>query len=99
MYITGDNSEVKWATADLCGLPLIGCASHKINLAVKGYLDRHSQTLAVIHSVMLKLKTPKVRGELRQFTKLQPIFRNKTRWLSSLKRYQDFWSYRRTWRS
>ena len=88
--ITGDNAEVNEATADHCGLPLSCCASHKFNWAVKGYLDRHSQTLDGIHSLMVQLNTPKMGDDLREFTKIQPILRNKTRWLSSLNMISKF---------
>ena len=79
--ITGDNAEVNRALADLCGVPLIGCASHKFNLAVKEFMERYSGALDKIHAVMTKLRTPKLGGELRAVTKLQPVMRNKTRWL------------------
>ena len=79
MCITGDNAEVNLALADLCGVPLIGCASHKFNLAVKEFMERYSGALDKIHAVMTKLRTPKLGGELRAVTKLQPVMRNKTR--------------------
>ena len=34
VVIIGDDAEVNKSRANLCGIPLIGCASHKFQLAV-----------------------------------------------------------------
>jgi hypothetical protein len=36
--LVGENCNVNKALADLCDLPLIGCAAHRFNLAVQAYL-------------------------------------------------------------
>lgn len=40
--LVGDNCNVNKALADLCDLPLIGCAAHRFNLAVQAYLGSPS---------------------------------------------------------
>ena len=82
--ITGDNAEVNRCLANLLNIPLIGCHSHKFNLAVSKYLDRKSEILEKIAVLMGKLRFPKMAGELRQLTNLKPVLRNKTRWLSTM---------------
>ena len=82
--ISGDNAEINKCLANPLNVPLIGCSSHKLNLAVSKYLDRKNEILWKIHGIMTKLRTPKLAGELRQFTALQSDVRNKTRWLSTM---------------
>jgi hypothetical protein len=35
LFLVGDNCNTNTALARLCGVPLVGCASHRLNLAVK----------------------------------------------------------------
>ena len=81
--IIGNNAEVNKSTANLCGIPLIECASHKFQLAVSRYLDRNECLLNKINTLMGKLKSLKLAGKLREHTPLQSIQRNKTRWSST----------------
>lgn len=81
--ITGDNAEVNKSIANLCKMPLIGCASHKFNLAVSAYLNNQEVLLDKINMLMGKLKSLKLAGRLREKTPLQPLQRNKTRWSST----------------
>lgn len=37
--LVGDNCNTNKALADLCDLPLVGCAAHRFNLAVQDYLE------------------------------------------------------------
>ena len=39
---------------------------------------------------MVKLRSPKLAGRLREFTKLKPVVRNKTRWLSTMTMVQRY---------
>ena len=71
---------------------MIGCASHRLNLAVNKYLQPFEPMLSKIHSIMLKLKSLKRSANLRKKTPLRPILRNKTRWSSTfemLKRFKE----------
>jgi hypothetical protein len=36
--LVGDNCSTNTHLADLCGLPFVGCASHRFNLEVQAYL-------------------------------------------------------------
>ena len=71
--ITGDIADVNRSIANLCKMPLIGCASHKFNLAISAYLDKQEVLLNKINMLMGKLKSLKLAGRLREKTRLQPI--------------------------
>ena len=83
VVIIGDDAEVNKSRANLWGIPLIGCASHKFQLAVSCYLGRNESFLNKINTLMGKLKSLKLSGKLREHTPLQPIQRNKTFWSST----------------
>ena len=57
--IIGDNAEVNKALSNLCEKPLIGCASHRFNLAVSLFLKEHTEIIAKISDIMIKLRTLK----------------------------------------
>lgn len=80
--ICGDNAEVNKALATLCGVPLVGCASHRFNLAVIDYLKPYDVIISKVNSLMVKLKSLKISGILRKHTSLCPIKKNETRWSS-----------------
>jgi hypothetical protein len=42
--LIGDNCNTNCATADLVGVPLLGCHSHRLNLAVEAYIDKYLET-------------------------------------------------------
>lgn len=44
----GDNCNVNKHLADLAGIPLIGCAAHRFNLAVRDFLDEHDVLLTKV---------------------------------------------------
>ena len=74
-------------------VPLVGCASHRFNLAVQQHLNpEYTALLLKINSLMTKLKTLKLSGKLRKLTPLRPVCSNKTRWSSvftMVKRYKE----------
>jgi hypothetical protein len=43
--VVGDNCNVNKALADILGVPLIGCAAHRFNLAVQEYLTKYDALL------------------------------------------------------
>lgn len=45
--LVGDNCATNQALADLCGKPLVGCASHRFNLEVQAYLSRTCDPLLI----------------------------------------------------
>ena len=106
-FLTGDNAYVNGA---LCtkieawvyrnkgirrSVPLIGCASHKLNLAVQFLCSESenpiwSAAISRVHTLMVSLKSLKNRVKLAVVTSLNPELRNDTRWRSTylmLKKY------------
>lgn len=95
--IIGDNCSTNKATADLLGVPLLGCRSHRLNLAVEAYLDIFlSSELDTVSKLMSKLSTLKEAGRLRLATSLRPVRRNVTRWLGSIRMLERFERLRQT---
>ncbi|KAG6956841.1 hypothetical protein JG688_00011235 [Phytophthora aleatoria] len=76
--------------ARLMGVPLAGCANHRLNLAVREHLAPHEADLEKVPTLMRKLHTIKQAAMLRQKTSLQPVLRQDTSWsmtFSMLSRY------------
>ncbi|KAE8882775.1 hypothetical protein PF010_g8199 [Phytophthora fragariae] len=46
-------------------VPLVGCASHRLNLAVKGFLVPYEDDLNQVQRLMKKLRTLKEGSKLR----------------------------------
>lgn len=85
-FLIGDNCNTNCATADLLGVPLLGCRSYRLNLAVEAYIDKYLETeVDLVSNLMSKLSTLKEAGQLRLATSLRPVKRNKTRWLGVIK--------------
>ena len=80
--LIGDNCMVNKKLARICGVPLIGCASHRLNLAVKNYLKPDEIILQKIQEIMKLFKNLNNAADLRSKTDLVPIVRNATRWSS-----------------
>ena len=88
--LIGDNAEVNKSMAKLLGIPLIGCASHKFNLAVSAYLEKDNILLNKTNQLMGRLKTYKLAGKLRELTPLKPVQKNVTRWSSTFEMIERF---------
>lgn len=52
--LIGDNVSTNKALATLMGKPLVGCASHRFNLAVQQYLLPHELILSRLQSLMVE---------------------------------------------
>lgn len=89
-FLVGDNCSTNKALATRCGVPLVGCGSHRLNLAVKRVLEPFEPILKKIHELMGKLSTIKQAAKLRRATTLQPIKRNVTRWSSTFSMLKRF---------
>ena len=83
IFMIGDNCSTNVKIAQDLKLPFIGCASHRLKLAVKFYIEKEEHIVRKIHELMKKLSTLKNRGALRKKTPLCPILRNVTRWSST----------------
>jgi hypothetical protein len=104
-FIVGDNCNVNKAIPTAiknkhnCNVPLVGCASHRLHVAVeKLYTEEDFALIEKVHAFMLKLKTisntAAMRDKIKEEDYLSPIIRNKTRWLSTfnmLKRFKDMY--------
>lgn len=81
--LIGDNCNTNKAVANNASVPLVGCASHRFNLAVQDILREEETCIAKIHSIMVKLRTLLLSAKLLKLTPLRPKTRNATRWSSA----------------
>jgi hypothetical protein len=82
----GDNCSVNQSIARTMSVPLIGCASHKFNLAVQLWIKEQpnlTSIIAKVAAVMRKASTLKVAAKLKQLTKYSCVKANDTRWSST----------------
>ena len=82
--------------ANIKKLPLVGCASHRFNLAVQEHLKEHEVLVEKIKKLASKLKHGLPAAKLRRHTPLASVTRNQTRWSSTfemLKRYTQIREY------
>ncbi|POM66721.1 LOW QUALITY PROTEIN: Hypothetical protein PHPALM_17370 [Phytophthora palmivora] len=83
-YIVDDNCPVNCAVADQLKVPTVGCASHRLNLAVNLLLADDDDLLEKIQKLMCKLKNSLLEAaKLRRKTLLRPVLRQDTRWSST----------------
>ena len=78
----GDNYPTNKLLARLLHVNIIGCASHRFNLAVIKIIDEYETLITKIHNLMTKLLTLNNSAKLRKQTKLRPLTKNITRWSS-----------------
>lgn len=81
--IIGDNCNTNKAVANNASVALIGCASHRFNLAVQDLLAEEEMLISKINCLMVKLRTLLLSAQLLKLTPLRPKTRNTTRWSSS----------------
>ena len=81
--LVADNEPLNRALSRLLKSPMIGCASHRLNLAVVRYLSESEIILEKISTFMIKRRTLKRSANLRKQTQLRPVLRDKTRWSST----------------
>ncbi|OWZ08124.1 hypothetical protein PHMEG_00019383 [Phytophthora megakarya] len=90
-YIVGDHCSVNGAVADQLQVPMVGCASHRLNLAVNLLLADDDELLDKVQKLMCKVKNSLlVSARLRRKTLLHPVLKQDTRWSSTfsmVKRY------------
>ncbi|KAE8952571.1 hypothetical protein PR001_g33236, partial [Phytophthora rubi] len=78
-----DNCSVNKRLATIMQVPLVGCASHRLNLAVRHHLEQYEEDSAIVQALMVKLRTLKQSAKLRLKTPLRPVIRQDTRWGST----------------
>jgi hypothetical protein len=82
----GDNCQVNKSLATGLGKPLVGCYSHRFNLAVNRWVKERpglEDSINCIKKVMKKGRNLKNAAKLRQLTALKAITDNDTRWTST----------------
>lgn len=89
--IVGDNCATNKKIATILDLPLVGCASHKLNLAIEKYMLGNDLIMR-INNLMQLLNKPLKLAVLRKRTPLKPIHKNATRWTSTFEMVQRFLS-------
>ncbi|KAJ8540690.1 hypothetical protein ON010_g12537 [Phytophthora cinnamomi] len=95
-FIVVDNYNTNRSITTKLGVPLVGCASHRFNLAAKKFLTEHEPLLQKANSLMSQLHQPNNAVELRKLTPLRAEKRNAKRWSSTyamLERYVDLRSH------
>ncbi|KAF4136083.1 hypothetical protein GN958_ATG14727 [Phytophthora infestans] len=85
LFVVGDNCSVNQYLGDNGGIPFVGCASHRYNLAVQMFLEDHKYLINKANKLMLKLSTVKGRACLASVTGVNPKIKNETRWSSAMK--------------
>jgi hypothetical protein len=93
LCLVGDNCSVNQCMARMLRVPLLGCASHKFNLAVRLWIDNEPQLTAVIlkvSNVMKKACTLKLAAKLRELTDYSAVKENATRWSSTYQMVSRF---------
>ena len=58
--LIADDSETYKALSELCEVPMIGCYSYRLALAVRDYLKPNDHLICKINTMMGKLKYPKL---------------------------------------
>ncbi|OWZ16333.1 hypothetical protein PHMEG_0009890 [Phytophthora megakarya] len=95
-YLVGDNASFNGSVGRKIKIPLIGCASHRLNLAVQTHLATYSKEVEKVAALMRYLRTSKQRTVLRKLECSMPVVKNRTRWSSSylmIKRYIELVEY------
>lgn len=89
--MSGDNCSTNRSFSNLVSTPLVGCASHRYNLAVQGIFSESKEVIKKVNELMKKLRTPILAAHLRKHTHLRAKVYNSTRWSSTaemIRRYQ-----------
>ncbi|KAF1787148.1 Ribonuclease H-like domain [Phytophthora cactorum] len=64
-YLVGDNCATNRRLATLMGVPLVVCASHRLNLATQSLLENFTDKLAQVRDLMIKLESLNQSAKLR----------------------------------
>ncbi|EGZ06337.1 hypothetical protein PHYSODRAFT_410894, partial [Phytophthora sojae] len=64
-FLISDNCAVNKRLARIMGVPLVGCASHRLNMAVRLYTSPLENALAGIQKLIVKLRTLNQAAKLR----------------------------------
>jgi hypothetical protein len=84
--LAGDNCAVNQSIARTMSVPLIGCASHKFNLAVHEWMKEQpnlTSIIAMVAAVMKKASMLKGAAKLKELIMYACVKANNTRWSSN----------------
>ena len=73
-FLIGDNCNVNRKLDRLIGVPLVGCASHRLNLVVRLLTDEYEAELSTVQKLMIKLRTLNQAAKLRYVVFLNSNF-------------------------
>ncbi|KAG2932757.1 hypothetical protein PC117_g13058 [Phytophthora cactorum] len=82
VFIVADNCTTNRSVAAKLDVPLIGCASHRFNLAMVRFLSDSENLINMIQRLMASLRQPNNAAQLALHTALLPEKANATRWSS-----------------
>ncbi|KAE9342795.1 hypothetical protein PF008_g9993 [Phytophthora fragariae] len=88
--LVGDNCATNQSIATKMGIPLVGCASHRFNLAVNKFLEPYDDLLDEVNNLIVELRHENNRAELKKHTELAPAKRNVPRWSSMFTMVQRY---------
>ncbi|RLN60155.1 hypothetical protein BBJ28_00014322 [Nothophytophthora sp. Chile5] len=83
-FLVADNCTTNKSIALKLGVPLVGCASHRFNLAANKFYAEFEPILEDVNSLMSQLRQPNNHAELTKHTELRPVKCNVTCWSSTL---------------
>lgn len=82
-FLIGNKCPVNQEISSITGLPVIGCCSHKFNLAVERWISFQPhipEASRILHDLSSEIRTVKSSEKLRDLTRLGPILSHETRW-------------------
>jgi hypothetical protein len=84
LYLVADNSSVNTCISKRTNIPMVGCASHRLNLASQQFLKASEPLIDKVHKLMVKIKNSAYDSyTLRGNGGLRPVVRQSTRWSST----------------
>jgi len=92
-FIVCDNCSVNKRLARDTFKPMIGCASHRLNLAVGQFLTNQKDTIEAINNLMKKLSTYRGTAKLSKLTPLKAVQYVATRWSSAYDMMERFFTF------
>lgn len=71
-FFVADNCATNKSISNKTHIPMIGCACHRLNLAVKKHLERFSGLISSVRQKMSSLTNMKSLGEFMKLSRLHP---------------------------
>ncbi len=86
-FVIGDNCNTNKKLSKLLKVPLLGCYSHRLNLAIRLMIDtKYKEVVQKVHDLCIKLRTSKMKGWLvNKKCNWVSIINSETRWDSDFK--------------